>query len=516
MYKDQMDGNTILFLGDTYCKAYSLSYINKNYNLVNSSLQDVKEIYYKCNSSKSSWINYKKALLKESNRNLNYIQRIKLGLLNDTIDANTIPETEYTDYLGFTYKIGAGDGANITTNIKPLLKVLSTNISKSTYYDDDHGNIVTVDFKTDITNAIIIFNGLFEPYHIVNKTTVEYYQNESSIPFDSEMKLRLDWCQFVPYIWDNLYIKDVLKPVKFDGTWLVFNEPIDSGSLLFYNNVMYFYEINKMNNKYIRISDLDVGNSNNFFSNHDNIKVVRFVDENQRLVKQQKLVGFFNESDCKVYFPSNISNAIITYNGTHSNYIITPDQKAIKFTIPTDINLDINTGIDEGSKIYAINFFSYTDDELFSNSFNNYNLPQVELAKVANDVLNNYKDTINNQKEQILKLQKEQDLIFDDYEETLIYNEDNPNMFKLRFVPQDESIRLHINGVHYEKDVYFRFISEKNSIEWLFTEREGGFDIKPNMLVNAIYDFGYIENGFNTPESIKEFKDDYNKSKLNN
>lgn len=504
MYKEQMDGGTILFVGDAYCKGYALSYFNKNYNSINQSLQNVKNIYYKCNDKRSSWIDYKKALLKPQYRNLSYVKRILQGLIEETIDCNILPETDFTDYLGYTYKVGAGDGLTETTQIKPLMKVLPANITiseKDDYYSVEHGRVLAVDFKTDITNALIMFNGIFEPYHILNKTTVLYYQSEVNMPQQNGVIMK-DWCDIVPYIWKNLYIKQKdLHPIRFDGEWLIFNEDIDSSCLLFYNGVMYYYEVNKLNKKYIKIMDIDLGNTSNFVDITEKVTMIRFRDENDRIVKQQRLRGFFNESDRTVYFPSAINNAIITYNGTYLRYVITPDNKAIKFRIPSDINLDINTGIDDNSQIYAVNFFSYKDEDIVE--FNNYDMVYGTLSETANKILNKYKDIIEKQKAEIELLRREQELVYDDYEQELIYDDTEPNVYHLTYIPQPDSIRFHINGVHYEKDVYFIYTEETNTVEWLFTAQNNGFDITPSMTVGVIYDIDYAKNGIT---DIEEFK----------
>lgn len=210
MYKESMDGGTLLFKGDTYCKAYNLEYLNQNYNYINSNLQDVKDIYYKCNDSRNSWINYKRAILKEENKNIPYVDRILLALQNDLLSGNLeeIPETEYTDYLGYKYNIGPRDGMDSSSMVRKSFKILPSNIEKNIDYDADKKCYrLVVNFRTDVRNAIIIFNGLFQNYELYqgSNTTIAYYEKDGLVfPKDNDGIYRTDWCNIIPYIWEDV------------------------------------------------------------------------------------------------------------------------------------------------------------------------------------------------------------------------------------------------------------------------------------------------------------------------
>jgi hypothetical protein len=496
MYKESMDGATLLFIGDTYAKAYNISYLNRNYNKINSNLQTVKKIYYKCNESRNSWINYKKALTKEENRNLSYVDRIILGIKNDFLsdeEFQAIPETEYTDYAGYTYTIGARDGLDSPCNIKQLTNILSSNITKKIEFDTVRGcKKLTVNFKSNIDNSLITFNGLFEPYEKTtenNCTSIIYYEeNDFELPKDDDGNYYEDWCFVIPYKWEGITINETNEhPIKRDNEWLIFDNSVDSSCLLIYNKVLYDYTINTLDDHYIKISDSeDVGNSNNF--ELEDIRLIRLTSDDGLVVKQQKLEGFYNESDMTVYFPDAIDNALITYNGMYHKYFIKPDRKSIKFKIPGDLVLDVVEGIDESSLITAINF--YTGDVACSIA----EYSKTDLAKAANAMLNTYKNKLLMAESRVSELEKKTNLICDDYVQQLYIDTSNPNIFKLDYIPDEKSIRLSINGVEYDKDLYFTYTEETKEIEWTFTAFNNGFDLDSSMDITATYDYYYSVN----------------------
>lgn len=203
IYKEMMDAQTLLFKGKDFCKAYNLKYLNEHYNVIVPQLQSVEEIYYKFNRSRNSWINYKDSLLDELNQNLSYAERIIYGLKHHKVNLNDIPETEYIDQSGFMYLVGARDGLDANASVRGLLNLYLNNVQMGHWEMDeyDHKKLVdgygysseydckylVVKFKADITNAIIIFNGLFEKYEVYNTSTIIYYEKDG-LSFPKKIK----------------------------------------------------------------------------------------------------------------------------------------------------------------------------------------------------------------------------------------------------------------------------------------------------------------------------------------
>lgn len=528
-----MDGQTILFKGKHFSKAYNLTYLQNNYKLIAESLQVVEETYFKFNDSRNSWIDYKKALTKPENKNLSYNDRIILGLKNDKLSPTLeeIPETEYTDISGFKYKIGKRDGLDSNSTVRLLSNILNSNITKKLIPADpkieNDCNKLIVNFRADVSNAIITFNGLFESYEFYknSNTTVifkedprelddiDYTKGEElglKFPRNEYDEIQVDWINIVPYTWKDIEFVEIFKSIRKEDEWIVFDKDVDNNCLLFYNKIMYFFEVNKLNPKYVRIIDVNMGNVNNF--RNEDIKVVRFKDTNGEQLKQQRLVGFFNESEKTVYFPSNISNSIITYNGCIHEYIIKPDKKSIIFRIPADIHMNIDFGIDEGSRIYATNFYTGTLD---GKSF--YSLPNAELAKVANTILNEYKDKLDISENRVRHLESliEQDgkeIIYSNYKDKLTEVKDIDNsmyqVFYLKFRPIPDTLILYINGVAYEKDIYFTYDKDNKKLIWTFNKNSNanGFTIESDFNIYAQYDIYYADNSdvISDPKAFRE------------
>jgi len=504
MYKESMDGQTVVFIGDSFCKGYNLSYLNNNFNRINNSLQQVKDIYYKCNSSRSSWINYKQALLKESNRGISPIERILNGLKNDTLSKtlDELPECEFIDALGYKYIIGARDGMDSASSVRQLNHVFLPNIEKHFEDDKELGcKTLIVNFKTDVRNSIIIFNGIYVPYEMYkkSKTTIIYYETDDyPFPKDELGNYKIDWCTIIPYSWEDIeIINRDLRPIKREKEWLVFDEEISDDCLAFYNGVMYFFDINKYNEYYIKLRDIDIGNINNF--KIEDIVLFRLADKNKLELKQQKLTGFLNVSEATAYFPATISNAIISYNGIdESNFIIKPDKKSIRFKIPYEIyQINQVLGLDDNSKVCAVNFYT---GNLTNETFT---APQEELTIIANDLLQHYKDKLTIAEEKVNYLEKINDIIFDDYQEILYFDSKNPTRFNLRFIPVESSIKFYINGVRYDKDLYWIYNSDNKYIEWTYTQYNQGFDIDKRMVITVVYDLYYDINGITDKEAFK-------------
>jgi hypothetical protein len=507
--KEMMDASTILFVGPSYSKAYNLNYLNKYFNSISSELQNVTNIYYKCNYSRSSWIDYKSALLRSEHSNMSYAEKIMDGLYTDKLsnELTELPETEYIDYLGYKYTIGARDGLDSSASARQLTSVLQSNMTKELLYDEIHQCYsLIVDFRMDVSSSIIILNGLFEPYQMYknSRSKIIYYEDIEhgfEFPRDEAGNLYVEWFKPIPYKWNNVSIDkdDKIYPIKKDGKWLVFDRDIDYTYLLFYNKVMYTYTVNNINEKYITINSIDTGNAVNF--KEDEIYLLKVNDtDGKTIVRQQKLIGFYDDSSDTVYFPTNISNALITYNGTYHQFIIKADKKSIKFKIPSEINVNIDIGRDRASNILAINFYSgvITEDA--------YVVPQAEICNVANTVLVNYRNRLDNALDTINEMGKNQDVIFNDYNDPLTISSRTPNVFKLKYIPEPSSVQLYINNVSYDRNIYFFYNEEDNTIEWTYTSYEGGFDLDNSMEINATYDLYYAKNGIEGADNIKKFK----------
>jgi len=452
MYKESMDGQTILFISDSFCKAYHLKYFNERYyDVINSQLTNVKEIYYKCNNSRNSWINYKQAM--QSQAGTTFIDKV-LNAYKDVLTNNIrlykeLPECEYIDAYGFKHNVGAKDGIDSPSAVKSRLLLKPENFEFTPGFemiDGERKHTLKVNFKADISDAIIIFNGCFYPYEKQKDGTSVIYREKDGVEFpkkfdkygrpvlnkDGSIKIfdpnkEREYYSIIPYTWSHVnkvwYEKedgsriDYFGAISMDGEWFEMEQEVDSGCLLFYNSVMYFYEINKHNDKFIKILDIDRGNSTNF--DLSKVRMVRFVNENDKTpLKQQKMVGLFqkDKKNTTVYFPSSVSDGILTYNGINETYLINPDKKSIRFMMPHEVygvNQDLLTSIDSLSKIYCINF--YTGD-LDSNTFT---MPHDELTNIANTLINEYKAEADRAKMKLSKLEKERQLVYPNYKDTI-------------------------------------------------------------------------------------------------
>jgi len=521
MYKECMDGQTILFKTDSYCKAYQLTYFNENYSIINRHLVGVKEIYYKSNSSRSSWIDYRKAIL--TGVNLDGTAKVMNAKKLTSSELSFLPECEYTDAYGFKYIIGPRDGLDSPSALKPKTLLKPRNFDLVLSYDIIDGkrkNRLYVNFKADVSNSIIIFNGLYYPYHLNDdKISITYYEEDGvdfpkmSDAFGSyfenedgsyrvfDPKENREYYSVIPYSWANVVKEKEFFAKRRNGDWIEFPEAIDGGCLLFYNSVMYFYEVNNLNDKLVKITSIDSENVAKF--DVSNIKVVRFVnkDENQGQLKQQKMVGLFqiDKESASVYFPSSVSDGIITYNGINETYLINPDNKSLRFMMPHEVygmNHNLFKTICEGSLIYCINFYTGDIDG------NVYTLPHDELTSMANKLINKYKAEANKAKKELNKLQKRTKLVYSNFNDTIsefktgFFEGDEHPYFELKYKPVEGTVKLFINGVMYKSDTYFyyHFLDGKHIIVWDYLDMDNGFDIKDDFDITAVYDVLYSEN----------------------
>jgi len=522
MYKEYMDAQTIMFKSDSFCRAYHLKYFNEHYNIISSELTNVKEIYYKCNNSRKSWIDYRKAMLSHSG--VSFIDKIMNSPKLTNEELTLLPECEYTDAYGFKHSIGPRDGLDSPSSIKSRLALKPVNFEMKLYYemiDNERKYRLDVNFKADISNAIIIFNGCYYPYHIRKDKISVTYREEDGIDFpkkvdrfghyvleeDGTCKIfdpneNREYFNIIPYTWAHVTKENEFTATNRNGDWIQMSEPVDSGCLLFYNHVMYFYEVNKNNDYLIRILDIDPENSGNFIL--EDIVMVRFVNENkdQGALKQQKMVGLFqvDKDDAIVYFPSSVSEGILTYNGINETFLINPDKKSLRFMMPHEvygINHNLFTTLCEGSKIYCINFYTGDLDG------NVYTMPHDKLTSIANELINKYKLEAEKANRELNKLKEETRLIYPNYKDTITefrkgeFEGAIRPYFKLKYKPIENTVKLFINGVAYKSNTYFYYHLLNGItpiIVWDYLEKDNGFDIKTSFDITAVYDVSYAEN----------------------
>jgi len=519
MYKEYMDGQTILFKSDSFCRAYHLKYFNEHYNIINPQLIDVKEIYYKRKDLRSSWINYKKAMF--SNKGLYFADKIASAT---EIDISLIPECEYTDAYGFKHIIGARDGLDSPSAVKSRLTLKPVNFDMKLYYemvDNQRKYRLDVNFKADVSNAIIIFNGCYYPYHIKKDGISITYYEEDGVKFPNKLdkfgrpileddgnvrifdpKENREYYNIIPYTWAHVVKEGEFNAIDRNGEWIRMSEPVDSGCLLFYNSVMYFYEVNKQSDYLIKITDIDYGNSTNF--DVSDIKMVRFVNENknQGALKQQKMVGLFqvDKKNATVYFPSSVAEGILTYNGINETFLINPDKKSLRFMMPHEtygMNHNLFSTVCEGSRIYCTNFYTGDLDG------NIYTMPHDELTGIANKLINKYKQKAEKAEQKLNKVQEEAKLVYPNYKDTITAYKQGEfegairPYFELKYKPIESTVKLFINGVAYKNDVYFYYHLLNGVtpvIVWNYVDANNGFDIKSDFDITAVYDILYAEN----------------------
>jgi len=522
MYKEYMDGQTIMFKSNSFCKAYHLKYFNEHYNTINAQLTNVKEIYYKCKNSRASWVDYRKAML--SYPGVSFVDKIMKAPKLTTAELSNLAECEYTDAYGFTHTIGARDGLDSPSAIKSRLLLKPVNFELKLYYEmvnNERKYRLDVNFKADISNAIIIFNGCYYPYRPKKDGISITYYEEDGVEFpakfdkfgrpvyDTDGSIKIfdpkedrEYYNVIPYTWAHVTKDHEFTATGRDGDWIRMAEPVDSGCLLFYNAVMYFYEVNKQDDCLIKIQDIDEGNTAHF--NLPDIKMVKFVNENnnQGELKQQRMVGLFqvDEKQATVYFPSSVSEGILTYKGINETFLINPDKKSLKFLMPHEtygMNYDLLTTISEGSKIYCTNFYTGDLDG------NVYTMPHEELTGIANKLINKYKLQAEKAEKALNKMQEEARLVYPNYKDTIRKFKQGEfdgairPYFELKYKPIESTIKLFINGVAYKSNTYFYYHLLNGItpiIVWDYLEMDNGFDIHSSFDITAVYDVLYSEN----------------------
>ena len=85
-------------------------------------------------------------------------------------------------------------------------------------------------------------------------------------------------------------------------------------------------------------------------------------------------------------------------------------------------------------------------------------------------------------------------MFFEDHKEKKVYNfkekfqaseATNLAQFKLQHIPIESTIRMQVNGVYYD----CAYLPERQCVEWIFTEENGGFNLDPSYSVTVFYDY---------------------------
>lgn len=391
--KEQMDAMTILFKSETESMAYNLKYLNENFNTISPSLRNIEFIYCKLNDSRSSWFDYKQALLTESTSYHNHAvgkevkysyefrEAIRSARYKLSPSLDELPETTYTDIDGYVHKIGPRDGLDSGMNELPLY-------TEEGHVQSIQGDKVIVKFRTqDVRNSIITVNGLFfdnydfskneskyfneiydkEFVNLKKNTTIEYSMEEilhhydfSNVnsPINIDEFNKRTYSEKIRYFkenyvfklfkWKNVKISREYHSIGVVDGWFKFDQPVDDGCLIFYNKVLHFYEQHRNNFKeikngeqkqyYVRLAG-DMGNINNYKSEDVTmVKLTQMVKNDEgytenKPVKLEAFSGYLDRDTFIVRFPKPVNNALLTYNGIHHQYITYRDGYNIEFMV---------------------------------------------------------------------------------------------------------------------------------------------------------------------------------------
>jgi len=495
--KEQMDPQTMLFIGDNYCKAYDLSYLNRNFSRLSKELQNAKEIYYKPRQSRNSWFNYKKALLSTENQKLSYSQRVILGSKANKLsdDLHEIPEAVFIDYLSYIFRIGPRDGLDVADIPFRLERFIDDYKLIVKYFPEKRCYGLLVMFSNVISGGLIAINGLFEEFEFLSDDTIVYYENENfKIPRNQLGEIVLEDIKIKVFKWDgaSIDLESIVKPVRRDGEYFYFDEEIDDDYILIYNGVIYPYIINEYNAHYVQLTDTDFDDFSVF--DPEKCRLYRAKDNTNNILHVARMYGFLNKVDNIIYFPATVENSMVLYNGCYHEYSILVEGKSIKLNIPTDIWVNSDYSFATATYFYD----SGSDHICFCDHNSKYTM-------VVSDLLKKYRDYIDLLQSKVIDLERLNHVIYNDFEDLLLVDENDPTTFRLTYYPEEITIRLFINGVRYEKDVFFYYDFDNKNIVWKFTAANGGFDLDSSYEIIAIYDFNYEFNRTLRPMKYADF-----------
>ena len=81
-----------------------------------------------------------------------------------------------------------------------------------------------------------------------------------------------------------------------------------------------------------------------------------------------------------------------------------------------------------------------------------------------------------------------------DYYDELQYNPPYPNTFTLKYIAAENNLRFFVNGVHYIENIHYLLDRTNKSLTWIATANNGGFDLKSNYKIFAVYDYYFKDN----------------------
>lgn len=72
----------------------------------------------------------------------------------------------------------------------------------------------------------------------------------------------------------------------------------------------------------------------------------------------------------------------------------------------------------------------------------------------------------------------------------------------LRYKPHNRSLRITVNGYPYEEGVHYTFDREQRLFEWTFTKANGGFDLRYDDRIIALYNISVVDNNLNSINDV--------------
>lgn len=189
-----------------------------------------------------------------------------------------------------------------------------------------------VTFNKSIENSIIVLNGYFYDFEVIDDKTVLFLD---TIPYITE-DLRDN--KIHVYNWENVEIDDILTPISYSNEILEFNEAIPNGILLVYQGRL--IECSKM----IQRTELKIISNIDFNSIIlDDFRLYTF-----KSIKPIKTLQFkgINTTEAKInYYNIDISRAIITVNGLVEDYEIYERYPKLVTFISDEINYIKSDGL---------------------------------------------------------------------------------------------------------------------------------------------------------------------------
>jgi hypothetical protein len=327
-----MDENTILFKGEGFSHAFDERFFKNNFEELIKLVKDSRNIFYKFNNNRDSWFDIKEAFnIIDGFKKEKYYNGYKTLKLSSVL--SELPETVFTDQYGYMHTIERRDGLAVFNTID---RVQSQQITLAQSIDFD-GNLV-VDSNVPLNNAIVCLNHVFYDYTQVTPNRIIFDKNTSFFNSNepNENAVRV-------FLWNNLIKQPRVQPISRDEEWFVFENEIDTNSLLFYNGVYYLYERNLVNPKKLRLIDIDLVDYSTFDLNK--MYLVKFVHVDP-LVEIAKIDAQGNNNYAENFssFEDAVTNSMVLYNGVHHDYTLTNSDRYVNYSVPDELD-DFTDGI---------------------------------------------------------------------------------------------------------------------------------------------------------------------------